>query len=139
MTPVDQEFIADPSIGQWGDCKRAVMASLLDLPLSQVPNFLAEAGGDALKYWQLVQRFLGQHGCVLVEYNGDIGGYPDFYGSPDIYHEISGPSPRGNGMLHVVVGCNGKVVHDPHPSKAGLAGNPDHWKHSVLVRLNGGK
>lgn len=55
----------------------------------------------------------------------------------DIYHEISGPSPRGNGVYHAVVGRNGEVVHDPHPSRAGLAGDPATWEYCYLVKAGG--
>jgi hypothetical protein len=53
-----------------------------------------------------------------------------------IYHVISGPSPRIKGGHHAVVGCNGRVSFDPHPSRAGLAGDPSEWHFSMLVRLS---
>lgn len=42
----------------------------------------------------------------------------------------SGPSPRHEGSTHSVVwygGRDGRVVHDPHPSRDGLAGDPIDW------------
>jgi hypothetical protein len=132
MTPVDQEFTSKPEIGEHGDCQRAVIASLLDLPLAEVPHFLQIARGDANKYWEGIQRFLRAHGFAYLttsrawNFFGDEG---------DIYHEISGPSPRGNGLYHAVVGRNGEIVHDPHPSRAGLAGDPKEWTHAYLVRV----
>lgn len=45
MTPVDQTILHDPDAGLYGDCQRAVIASLLDLPIDSVPNF--SAGGRA--------------------------------------------------------------------------------------------
>jgi hypothetical protein len=52
----------------------------------------------------------------------------------NVYHQISGPSPRGQGIWHAVVGCNGQIVHDPHPSKAGLL-DPEQWQYAILAPL----
>jgi hypothetical protein len=139
VKPVDQEFVHNPEIGQFGDCQRAVVASLLELPLSDVPHFLQEAAGDSMGFWTRLQRFLASHGCLYIDLPAwDIDGYSDLYGTPAVYHEICGPSPRGAGLFHAVVGCNGKIVHDPHPSRAGLAGNPSEWRFGVYVRMNRG-
>lgn len=133
MTPVDQEFVHKPEIGQYGDCQRAVIASLLDLPISDVPHFLKEASGDAGLYWEMLQEFCRKHGYVYLTIPAISGGA--FYGEyGDVFHEISGPSPRGNGVFHAVVGCNGGIVFDPHPSRAGLVGDPSTWEYSYLVR-----
>lgn len=131
MTPVDQEFTNRPEIGQFGDCQRAVIASLLDLPISQVPHFLQEANGDPSDFWDGLQSFLNARGFAHLE----TPRLWTFWGEhADIYHEISGPSPRGNGLYHAVVGLNGEIVFDPHPSRAGLAGDPAEWTHGYLVR-----
>lgn len=39
MTPVTQEFRHDPKNFIWGDCHRAALATILDLPISKVPHF----------------------------------------------------------------------------------------------------
>lgn len=136
MKPVDQEFINIPGV-QYGDCQRAVIASLLELPIAEVPHFLRDAEGDSMRFWVGIQKFLAKHGCIFMEMNAfDIEDYSLLYGTPEIYHEIYGPSPRGNGIWHTTVGCNGKIVHDPHPSRAGLAGDPSEWKFGIYVRLN---
>lgn len=131
MTPVDQEFTHKPEIGQYGDCQRAVIASLLDLPISEVPHFYRdeEEGGDP--FWTGVVKFCRTHGYNYVSTKPDIF----LWSGGAVYHEISGPSPRGNGVYHAVVGCNGKIEHDPHPDKTGLAGDPSKWKYAFLVRL----
>lgn len=131
MKPVDQEFIHLPGIGQHGDCQRAVIASLLELPIADVPHFgqlHAEGKGD---FWGLLLEFLASRGFNYVQM-----AKPKFvwHGAP-VFHEIGGPSPRGNGVFHVVVGCNGEVFFDPHPSRAGLAGDPDKWTHGFMVPL----
>ena len=39
MKPVKQLFHHDPANGVWGDCFRAVIASVLSLPVEAVPHF----------------------------------------------------------------------------------------------------
>lgn len=132
MTPADQEFVHRPDIGQHGDCQRAVIASLLDLPISEVPHFLQQADGDPSDYWDLLQAFLRARGFAYMTQKARCGSI--FFGDDvEVFHEIAGPSPRGNGVWHAVVGRNGKVVFDPHPSRAGLSGDPAEWEHSYLV------
>ena len=132
MKPVDQEFVHLPEIGQLGDCQRAVIASLLELPISEVPHFLQDANGDPSDYWDSIQGFLASRGLAYMHVPARSG--TAFFGEGvDVYHEISGPSPRGGGVMHAVVGRNGVIVHDPHPSKAGLAGDPSEWEHAFIV------
>lgn len=135
MKPVDQEFVHRPEIGQQGDCQRAVIASLLELPISEVPHFLQLSGGDPSTYWELLQAFVRQHGYVYMTQPARSGAMI-FGDEGDVFHEIAGPSPRGNDYLHAVVGNNGRIVFDPHPSRAGLVGDPAKWEHSYLVRAS---
>ena len=131
MTPITQEFLHDPDNGVYGDCQRAVIASLLNLPISEVPHFLADGEGDAVKFWEGLQKFLGKHGYAWFTVPARSGGA--FFGHDGgVYHEISGPSPRGE-FLHAVIGLDGNVVFDPHPSRAGLCGDPSEWVHGYLV------
>ncbi len=135
MTPQDQEFIHQPEIGQYGDCQRAVIASLLDLPISEVPHFLQISKGDASLFWENLQSFCKQHGFVYLTVPCGYG--HAFFGlEEDIYHEISGPSPRGNDITHAVVGKGGKIVFDPHPSRAGLLGDFRDWNFGYLVKAD---
>ena len=129
MTPQDQEFLVAP--GQPGDCARAVVASLLDLPISEVPHFLAESDRTAFGFYTLIEEFLEKHG-----YDVAWNATPLYHlkEGEDVYHWISGPSPRGGGMHHAVVGLNGLIAHDPHPSRAGLLGTPKEWRYSFFFR-----
>lgn len=134
MKPVDQEFLHAPEAGQYGDCQRAVIASLLDLPITEVPHFLQIAKGDPTLYWEGIQRYLGGHGLAYLTIPAISGG--GFFGRYEgVYHEISGPSPRGGGAFHAVIGLDGQVVFDPHPSRAGILGGPKDWEFSYLVRI----
>lgn len=134
MTPVKQEFIHDPSNGVYGDCQRAVIASLLDLPIHDVPHFFGGSKNDQVGHWELLQKFLRSKGYAWLVVPAKSGAA--FYGADDesIFHEISGPSPRGKGVIHAVVGCGGRIVFDPHPSNSGLAGDPSEWEYAYLVK-----
>lgn len=135
MKPVDQEFVHLPEIGQYGDCQRAVVASLLELPIAEVPHFLALSKNDPSEYWDMLQAFCRARGFAYLTMPARCGAL--FFGEVgDVYHEIAGPSPRGNGVTHAVVGCNGELFFDPHPSRAGLAGDPATWEHSYLVKVD---
>lgn len=134
MTPVDQTILHDPDAGLYGDCQRAVIASLLDLPIDSVPNFSA-GGAGWLEFNERLSAFLCPFGLAhielpLEEFN-DQCWMERWHG--DAWHALYGPSPRGNGVWHAVVGCNGKIAHDPHPSRAGLADSE--WTVGLLVRV----
>lgn len=134
MKPVDQEYLHAPEIGQHGDCQRAVIASLLELPITEVPHFLQQAKGDAAGFWEGLQSFCRSKGFAYLTVPARSGAA--FFGADDgVYHEISGPSPRGNGVTHAVVGRDGQVVFDPHPSRAGLLGDSTQWEYSYLVNI----
>lgn len=137
MTPVDQEFLHRPEIGQYGDCQRAVIASLLDLPISEVPHFLQQANGESVGFWEGLQDFCRSRGFAYLTVPARSGAA--FFGSDaSVFHEIAGPSPRGNGITHAVVGRDGEVFFDPHPSRAGLLGDSAQWEFSYLVNICGG-
>lgn len=132
MNPVNQEFMHLPEEGQQGDCHRAVIASLLEIPISEVPHFAQDSQGDVDKYWTMIQDFLGNRGYAYLTIPAD-GGAMFFGDHPGVYHEISGPDPRGGSMMHAVIGKDGEVVFDPHPSRAGLSGDTSDWEYGFIV------
>jgi len=131
MTPVDQQFFFDSNNNRFGDCARAVLASLLDLPLQAVPHFLQEVADtghvDAPAFYDRIDAWLLSQGYEIDWHYTPQGAYATEY----CY--IGGPSPRGQGLSHAVVGQGGRVVHDPHPSRAGLL--PGQWAYGYLVPL----
>jgi hypothetical protein len=125
MIPADQEFAHRPEDGVQGDCTRACIASLLELPVGEVPHFAQEAvDAHGLEqfvpfYYDAIEEWLNERG-----YRVTWGHNPSLY--PDGTHCIvSGPSVRRQGAYHACVGIveNGvpRVVHDPHPSRSGFA------------------
>lgn len=122
MIPVLQDKFYEPGVPteqQRGNCWTAAIASILELPLHEVPNFIeidVEGGED----WYLhTIRFLKEHGWSIIQTFDEND--EEFLPQPDEYYLQTGVSPRGDGTVyHVVVAQNGKMVHDPHPDNTGL-------------------
>lgn len=92
-----------------GNCLQACIASLFDLPLDEVPHFIRVPD-----WWEALNNWLGERGLYVMDYPTDAG-LPWMAG----YQLIYGKSPRGD-FNHIVVGFEGAMVHDPHPSRDGL-------------------
>lgn len=133
MIPIDQ-LTTDPSKG---DCQSACLASLLDLPLSSVPNFLLDLPEEAgVEFARRINRFLAPFGLMHLEL--EYRGFCErckFYDVDTMYHMIYGPSPRSKDILHAVVGRNGEIFHDPHPSRSGLLEPRTDWTIGLLVKI----
>ncbi len=114
MTPVKQTKLYGADGIHNGNCFAACLASLLDLPLWMVPPFEDMFGRHTDHHMtrcaEWLRRMFGLH---LVRTEGhQFEALPEFY-------MASGLSPRG--VFHAVICSNGKMVHDPHPSDAGVA------------------
>lgn len=137
MKPVDQTVFTVPG----GNCFSACVASMLELPLDEVPYFMGTWDEPEGAWWHRFTAWLGARGWSAVMFA--IGsGYP----APGQLCILGGRSPRdlltaeerraagvelpdGETLLHVVVGrgtADGvEVVHDPHPSRLGLLDQRD--------------
>ena len=130
MKPVDMTIMHNPDKNQYGDCQRACIASLLELDIESVPHFL-KTGIDE-DFFLSLNSFLAEEGLVHLEIMPIDFDHPQFTGKADIYHLIYGPTIRGT--QHATIGLNGEVVHDPHPSKAGLCmEQKGRWTHAFLT------
>ena len=113
MTPVQQQFLHDDAAGVVGDCFRACVASILDLPIEAVPHF-ALLGHR----WSLVAE------VYLAALKRDFDWVP-----PAAYAGglvvASGQSPRCPDIRHAVIWRDGQMIHDPHPDGTGIVGEPD--------------
>jgi hypothetical protein len=85
---------------------QACIASLLEVALDDVPDFGTQAG-----QWLRFDRFMERRGIRPMEVTATKTPY-------SAYYLLSGVSPRG--VRHVCIALNGDMVHDPHPSGAGL-------------------
>ena len=130
MKPVKQEFFNDTDRGVYSDCQRAVIASLLEMPISEVPHFMQEAEGRYQTYWLLVFSFLKKLGFTAITVNRDT-----ILGIRNLHYFVTGRSPRDHNKFHVVVGLNGEIVHDPHPDNTGLADPTHDWTYRIIVKL----
>lgn len=119
-----------------GNCFAAVVASILEIPIDEVPNVevLFFLDGNRKFYWsEVMQTFLNGKGwelcndyryAVLHDENFGIS-ENSFYNKEqsleyckDKYYLVSGKSKRG--VYHVCIYRNGLLVHDPHPTKEGI-------------------
>ena len=119
MTPTTQTRLhitaPDGTVIQKGNCFQAAVASLMDLPLEEVPNFI-EYGDD--EWWKIFCDFVWEKG---FEYEGH---YPA-EGVPQGYSIGSGISPRATKdkkITHAVICLDGKMVFDVHPDRTGIIG-----------------
>lgn len=116
MIPIYQTIMKPPL----GNCMQACLASLFEVPLEDVPNFM---DGPHDSWWErycdwMVSNYLLQPLRLNVE--GKQGEDEEgTYWMPRGYHMIQGKSPRGD-YDHVVVGYKGEIVHDPFLGGSGL-------------------
>jgi hypothetical protein len=112
---VDQTILYNPADGEEkGNCTEASVASILGLRLEDVPDFRAN-GVD--QFWSSFRKFFQSRGFEAVLMPGNF--------APETLYLASGISPRG--VHHMVVMRDGALVHDPHPSKAGIGDPTDVW------------
>lgn len=104
--------------GEQGNCLSACLASLLNLPLTEVPNFFEACNWDEhksdLKWAKAVEKFLADFGLGIMEFSY----HPSFSVLLQGKYMVSGPSPRG--YNHAVIYEKGRLVFDPHPEGGGL-------------------
>lgn len=92
-----------------GDCWRACVASILELPLEDAWDGPAGSNGWYSAFNQWLARY--GLGCVCVKATPDAG-ITRLLG----YHILETKSKTpGDGGTHAVVVKNGEVVHDPNP------------------------
>lgn len=118
-----------------GNCYAACIASILELPISEVPNvevfyhmegsfwievmltFLNSKGWDLCSD-EMLKRFHPDLFMVSFDGTDENGKIPQYYEYKDKPYLVSGKSPRG--FYHTCIYVNGILSHDPHPSKDGL-------------------
>lgn len=109
MRPIDQTKFGVPE----GNCFAACVASLLRLPIDAI-ELLPHDG----TWFDAFTRWLRPRGLYPI-----IVGYGDEW-TPSGFYILSGQSPRGD-FLHSVVAKGRSIVHDPHPSRAGILTRQD--------------
>jgi len=104
-----------------GNCFSTCVACLLDVPVEDVPNFVADNDHwfHALEKWLVPQGLIPL--CVPVE--DRLCQYDEVTNALSI---ATGPSPRGD-FYHSVVWKDGDLRWDPHPEGKGIDGEPQHY------------
>ena len=118
MTPVFQTII-DP---ENGDCERACVATILDLPIEDVPNFVEK---DCV-WWE--RDWIVARGYAIIEPKRETGPHDYVYtGLRNLAAIATVPSQKYPGGTHVIVvgwrphpdhpehALECFVVHDPNP------------------------
>ncbi len=121
MKPVNQTKMTPPD----GNCFAACVASILELPLKEVPNYITTEG----TWWGKWNKWLKPRGLYLLEV---AKGNPETEEFVKGYHIITGSSFSGD-WNHSVVGFNGEIVHDPSPKRLGLR---SHKWYDMFVSLD---
>lgn len=121
MIPVAQTTFR-PSEGDGaGNCFQAALASVMELPLDDVPNF---AGFPRATWQEELDAWLAARGLALLPLETRRGMPWVPAGS---WVLIVGRSPRGD-FAHCIVGHVEEgmfaYAHDPHPSRAFIDGDP---------------
>ena len=98
-----------------GNCFEACLASILEIPLDEVPRFTQE------DWLARINRWLRWHYSLqLVVAQPNI---LEFGMAPSTYVIAGGPNLRG--VPHSVVHRGATMVHDPNPDRVGLASVED--------------
>lgn len=116
MTPVHQT-----SFYPQGNCYAACVASILDLPLSDVPDFVHDESGGVRERWEeFTATWMAERGYGILKVLPYFEGVwlAPLYLPEKWYCIASGPSPRFDCNHAVVWGFHGTTsfpAHDPHP------------------------
>jgi hypothetical protein len=121
VKPVDQTEYGDDS--NWYS---ACLASILEIGISDIPKMsglldIEHTWFDRTQAWLLHRSMF----AVVLNDDDRASGY---------YIAI-GKNKKGE--IHGVIYLDGALVHDPHPSKSGLVGDPD--TRIMIKRINDGR
>lgn len=145
MTPLKQRLTHDPANGVYGDCHRACVASIFDLPLEAVPHFCDgtaqdDEGGEIAKgrerHWLRERGF----GVVSIPFPAETGLAAILnmlsVSMAESHYIVGGRS--ANGFNHSVIARGGAIVHDPSMNDAGIVGPCDdgHFWIDLYVALD---
>jgi hypothetical protein len=121
LTRLNQTVFRDPSRDDSipGDCFRTCIACILGFEdVRMVPHFVHEDMLGKGHWWSLAWRFVMEHASLqLIETEPMFPYYLDDFHP---YVIVGGGSPRSGRHAVIADARTGEVVHDPHPSRAGL-------------------
>jgi len=140
--PVMQSILHDPKNKKYGDCYPACIASVLGLPLSNVPHFY-DNDRRTEHAQDMIDSFFQSVNMKLVSiYYGSAKLKDVLQGmavhNDGVYYLISGASPRfpdKSDLRHCVVACGGVLVHDPHPDQSFIVDFPKKNPWGILIEV----
>jgi hypothetical protein len=133
MIPVEQSITGDN-----GDCLRACVASILELPISELPNFVEHEDMHAAATSWLAPRGIAFLPMYFLNPDALQQTYFGFYD----FCIVGGTSPRkdarGDHRRHAVVAktlpWGVEILHDPHPDKSGLLNWGVRWLYLLVFQ-----
>jgi hypothetical protein len=104
-----------------GNCFSACVASILELELKDVPNWV-EIGEQSDQPWRILfETWCAKNGIGVVDINWVGKEIPDIYTEAFMIANGIGTRLFESELIRHSVVCQGKhVVHDPHPDGGGL-------------------
>lgn len=119
MIPVFQTKFGDGrKSGKGGNCFQAAIASVLEVPIEEVPDFCNLYGSD---WYEQFIKWLNNFGLSSLTIEGKGMPIEDLIASPaleDCIYLASGKSKRG--IEHSVVYRGTELIHDPYPQGTGI-------------------
>ena len=91
------------------NCMQCAVAYMLGLPVEAIPDFEREHSPQRTA-WERMEEFFESHGYTVEMFPPNVEITGDYL--------ASGTTSRGTS--HMVVMRGGELLHDPHPSNAGL-------------------
>lgn len=125
MKPVRQRYYRGRDVdGVPGDCHRACIASMLELPLFAVPHFNLEAEVDVSvwRFWNMIDDFLSSHGLFRITIKLQIQTLDELFchvanwshPGRDFFYVLDGESSTP-GLSHSVIATRDRIVWNPSP------------------------
>ena len=133
MTPTFCTVKDDPANGQYGDCVRACVAAILDMPSETVPHFFHD-NCDGETAFERIGDFLRPLGYApfFINFPGSFEEivYSMKMLNPDALYMLFGRTENGD---HVMVYKGDTMVNDPSWLRLPLIGPGEHGLWSVMV------
>ena len=119
MKQVKNTVKHDPKNGTYGNCHSACFATILGLPIEEVPHFFEEGDEiDTAIQWERIDKFLADRGLVQghILFYGEVNRLDDILGYTTVHLKglpviLGGLSTAGCG--HSVVVMDGVIFNDP--------------------------
>jgi hypothetical protein len=118
---------SDAPAGERGNCMQACLANVLGVHIDDVPHFY-DTDEDEVQQGAAISAWCAERGWLCAYLTSEWLRCPWVVFPADALLILSGTSPRCAAWSHVVVGHvtqdGWRLVHDPHPSNAGIVGDP---------------